>query len=597
MSGSRPRGDARKPRASGVNRRPAKRGRGRSAWTIGVIALLLSVVGGRLVYLQVVAAPAYAAKARAQRLRDVTIPARRGTIYDREGEPLAVSVEAKTVYANPRAIKDKKGTASAIAQTLSLRASDVEKKLTKDSGFVYVARKVDMARASALEALELEGVGFLSDSRRTYPSGEIGCQVLGFVDVDDHGQEGIEKYYNRTLAGTPGTLLAERDPYGRPIPGGVQKSVDPVNGNDVVLTIDKDIQYQAQLELKAAVKKWGASGGYIIVMNPSSGEIYAMASTPYFDPNDRAKVNMDAVRNGSLTDAYEPGSTIKSITAASVIDKGLFTPDSKLVLPPSLKIGKRTVGEAHPRGTVTWTLSEIIIHSSNIGAIKLGQALGAKGLHDYFARFGLTEKTGVDFPGEARGWLPAAKDMSAISMANIPFGQGVSMTPLQLSRAIAAIANEGELPTPHFLLSLPQEPGAELEWPVKRAISAEAAATASEMLCDVVSDGTGKNAAVPGYTVAGKTGTAQRVREGGVGYEKGSYVSSFIGYLPAEDPQVLIAVILDRPSKQIYGGAVAAPTFSKLGEFCMAHFKVPPSPREPGANDTTATPAPAGSAD
>lgn len=580
-----------------MSRRPAGPGKGRFFLSVGIIGLLFVVVGARLVYLQAVAAPAYAAKASAQRLRDVEIPPRRGTIYDREGEPLAVSVEARTVFANPAAVKDKRATAVAVAKILGLSAADVEKRLSRDSGFVYIARKVDMGRASALEALGLEGVGFLQDSRRTYPSGEIGCQVLGFVGVDDEGLAGVERYYDETLAGTPGVLLAERDPFGRPIPGGVKKSVEPVNGNDIVLTIDKDVQYQAQRELQGAIKEWGASGGSIVVMNPKSGEIYAMASTPVFDPNQFAKSNSKAFRNRALSDAYEPGSTIKSLTAASVIDKGLFTPQSKLVLPPSLRVSGKTVGEAHGRGTVTWTLSEIVMHSSNVGAVKLGQALKATGLYDYFARFGLTEKTGVDFPGEAVGWLPKPKYWSALSMANIPFGQGVSTTPLQLARAIAAIANRGDLPTPHFLLSLPQQPDAKLVWPTRRAISVEAATQTNKILCDVVTVGTGSSAAVPGYNVAGKTGTAQKVREGSVGYESGAYISSFIGYLPAENPEVLISVVIDRPTKAIYGGTVAAPVFSKLGRFCMSHFKLPPSTEATPSGDASATPPPTGSGD
>ena len=554
--------------------------------------LLFLVVGVRLAYLQVVAAPAYAAKARDQRLRDVEIPPRRGTIYDREGEPLAVSVDARTVYATPADVKDTAGTAAAVAEVLGLDSNSVQKRLSKDTGFVYIARKVDMGKARVLESLNLAGIGFLDDSKRTYPSGEIGCQVLGFVGLDDDGLAGIEAYYDETLSGTPGALLAERDPYGRPIPGGVMKSLEPKNGDDIVLTIDKDIQYQAQVELKSAVKNWGAAGGSVIIMNPQTGEIYAMASTPTFDPNQFSKANPKAFRNRALCDAYEPGSTIKSLTAASVIDKGLYNAKSMFVLPPSLRVSGKTVGEAHGRGTVRWSLAEIVTHSSNVGAVKLGQSLKVKGLYDYFARFGLTEKTGVDFPGEAIGWLPPPKYWSALSMANIPFGQGVSMTPLQLARAIAAIANAGELPTPHFLLSLPQNPDAKVSWPSERAISSDAASQTTAILRDVVTVGTGSGAAVPGYSVAGKTGTAQRAREGGRGYESGSYVSSFIGYLPVENPQVLISVVIDRPSKAIYGGTVAAPVFSKLGQFSVSHLGVPPSPKGAPSDDASVTPAP-----
>lgn len=535
------------------------------------------MIAGRLVHLQVFAAPAYAEKARAQRMRDVTISPRRGTIYDREGEPLAVSIEARTVYATPRAVKNKARTAATISKVLGIDKARVLKALQRDSHFAYIARKVDLERARQLEAMQIKGIGFLDDSRRTYPSGATACQLLGFVDVDDIGQEGLEKQYDRVLAGTPGELLAERDPYGRPIPGGIVRSIDPINGDDVVLTVDKDIQDRAQTELAAAVKQFKAKAGSVVIMNPRSGEIYAMASAPLFDANEYKTADPAAKRNRPVTDAYEPGSTMKSLTAASVIDKGLFKPTSKFVLPPSLRIGNRTIGEAHGRGTVTWTLTEIVTHSSNIGAVKLGQALKVKGLYSYLCRFGMNERTGVDFPGEVKGWLPAAKDWSALSMANIPFGQGVSMTPLQIDRAISGIANYGLMPTPHFLLSLPQSPDEKRVWPTKRAISEEAAHTSTSILCDVVTEGTGGSAKVPGYSVAGKTGTAQKVREGTRGYAGGCYVGSFIGYLPAEDPQLLISVILDEPTNGYYGGVTAAPTFSRLGAYAASHLRIPPS--------------------
>ena len=312
--------------------------------------MLLIAVGARLVQIQVIAAPAYAQLAEKQRLRDVEISPRRGTIYDREGEPLAVSVEAKTVYATPYAVKNKAQTAKTVAKVLGLKPADVQERLSRKSGFAYIARKVPLERARQLEAMELEGIGFLDDSRRTYPSGPVACQVLGFVGVDATGLAGVERQYDRTLGGTPGRLEAERDPYGRPIPGGVLHSTEPVNGKDIVLTIDKDIQDRAQSELAQAVKQYKARSGSVVIMNPQSGEIYAMASMPLFDPNNYSKASANAVRNKPASDAYEPGSTMKSLTAASVIDKGLFKPQSKFVLPPSLSVaGKDGGGGARER--------------------------------------------------------------------------------------------------------------------------------------------------------------------------------------------------------------------------------------------------------
>ena len=566
--------------------RPSKGGR--FTFLLFAFAMLLLAVTARLVWIQLIAAPRYSALATSQRMRDMELPARRGTIYDREGEPLAVSVDAKTVYAAPNTVKDKQGTADALASLLGGDAKVYLKKLERDSGFVYIARKVDMESATALEAMKLEGIGFLDDSRRMYPSGELACQVLGFVGMDGGGLAGIEKRYDDVLGGRPGVLLGERDPYGRQIPGGVQKSIDSVDGHDIVLTIDKDIQYHAQVELAAAVKKWQAKSGSVVVMNPQTGEIYAMASTPGYNPNDFSKADASAFRNRPISDAYEPGSTIKSLTAAAVLDKGIFTPQSKLKLPPTLQVAGRTIHESHPRPPVTWTVTDIVTNSSNVGAVMLGMKLGKTGLYDYFSRFGLTEATGVDYPGEARGWLPEPSLWSNSSIANIPFGQGVSTTALQLVRAIGAIANEGVLVTPHFLLEVPQQPDFKPVWPQRRAISQKAAADTTGVLARVVTEGTGAQAAVSGYTVAGKTGTAQVALSNGRGYAKGTYIASFIGYLPADDAQVLISVKLDEPRKAIYGGTVAAPVFSSLGAFAVAHLKIPPS------TPSSATTSPAG---
>ncbi len=558
---------------------------GRFSVLLVALALAFVAVAARLVYLQVVVAPAFAAQAAEQRTRDITLAPRRGSIYDREGEPLAVSMEARTVFATPYAVEDPIGAAKALASVLGGDAATYEAKLRKDSGFVYIARKVDMERAAELEKLDITGIDFLEDSRRTYPSGELACQVLGFVGIDDKGLSGVENYYDDLLSGEPGTVLAERDPFGRPIPGGIMKSEDPIDGQNIMLTIDKDIQYQAQVELAAAVEKWNAKSGTVIVMDPRDGDIYAMASTPGFNPNKYGEATADALRNRAVTDTYEPGSTVKSLTAAAVIDRGLYGPESMFVLPPSLKIGGRTIGEAHGRGTVTWSLSQIVTNSSNVGAVKLGMALGPRGLYDYFEKFGLTEKTGIDYPGEGKGWLPATEDWSASTIGTVPFGQGISMTTVQLARALSAIASGGELPTPHFLLDLPDDTSANLVWPKRRAISEKAAATTREVLKDVITEGTGGEAAVAGYAVAGKTGTAQKARTDGRGYAGGKYVASFSGFLPADDAQVLIIVSLDEPSNAIYGGVVAAPVFAKLGAFAVAHLKIPPT-SQPSVDET-----------
>jgi cell division protein FtsI/penicillin-binding protein 2 len=538
---------------------------------------MLLAVAGRLTYLQIIAAPALAQDAADQRTRDIELAPRRGSIYDREGQPLAVSMEARTVYATPYAVNEPEATAEALAKVLGGEPEEYLAKLTKDAGFVYIARKVDMDRARALEDLELSGIGFLEDSRRTYPSGELACQVLGFVGIDDEGLTGLERYYDEELSGVPGAVLAERDPFGRPIPGGVMRYEEPVNGSNFVLTIDKDIQYELQTGLAAAVKKWGAKSGTAVVMDPKTGEILAMGTAPGFNPNEFSEAEQDTFRNRTVTDVYEPGSTIKALTAAAVLDECLYGPDDVFGLPSQIKVGGRTIGESHYRPPVSWTLTEIVTNSSNVGSVKLGMALGEEGLYEGYANFGLSESTGVDYPGEAIGYLPPVEVWSASTIGNLPFGQGLSVTQLQLARALAAVANGGELVTPHFLMTLPDDPEATPDWPRKQAISAEAAEQTKEILAEVITEGTGAEAAVPGYTVAGKTGTAQKAREGGGGYAAGKYVGSFAGFLPVEDPQVLIIVSLDEPSNAIYGGVVAAPLFGRLGEFSVSHLKIPPA--------------------
>jgi cell division protein FtsI/penicillin-binding protein 2 len=540
-----------------------------------ILAAMLIGIAARLVVVQAVQAGQLSSQAEKQRLRELVLSPRRGSILDREGEALAKTLDARTIYAVPHTVKDATGTANALAGILGGDPATYLKALQRSSSFSYIARKVDLDRAAAVEKLGIEGIGFLDDSRRTYPSGELACQVLGFVGVDDEGLSGLEKFYDSVLAGTQGRVLAERDPYGRPIPGGVMESLDPVDGRSITLTIDKDIQYEAHVELADAVRRFGAKAGSILVMDSRNGEIYAMASWPCFDPNTYGKADPAAIRNRPVTDAYEPGSTVKAFTAAAAIDQKLAAPTTLFALPSTLKVGDRTIHESHDRGGVTWSLTDIVTKSSNVGAVKVGLALGKQRIYDYFERFGLTAKTGIDYPGEAKGWLPPPSKWSQSSIGNVPFGQGISVTVLQLARAFTAIANDGVMVTPHFLVKASGE-STEPVWPTERAVPAATAATMREMLRAVVTDGTGSSAAVEGYDVAGKTGTAQKVLPGGAGYAEGIYVSSFAGFLPASDPRLVIIVTLDEPSKAYYGGTVAAPSFARLAKFSVAHLKIPP---------------------
>ncbi len=365
---SAPRRTAARRTPSASSKRPSRSGRFSSL--LVVLVLGLTVVAGRLVYIQAINGPTYAAAAEEQRTSDIVLSPQRGFILDREGEVLAETVEARTVYAVPSSIVDKQGTANAIASTLGGDPAVYLEKLSRDASFVYIARKADVGKAKVLADLGIEGLGFIEDSRRVYPSNELACQVLGFVGVDDEGLSGLELYYDELLAGEEGRLIAERDTQGRPIPGGVTFEEEAIDGEDIILTIDKDIQYQAQIALTEAVQKWGAAAGSVIVMDPRNGEILAMASVPQFNPNDFGSYGTDNYRNRPIVDTYEPGSTIKSFTAAAVMDTGLFAPTSMFELPPTIEVGGRTIHESHDRGTVNWSLTEIVTNSSNVGAVK-----------------------------------------------------------------------------------------------------------------------------------------------------------------------------------------------------------------------------------
>jgi cell division protein FtsI (penicillin-binding protein 3) len=556
----------------------AKRGRAdsrRFQALLVILVLSLTAVGVRLVWVHAVDAPAFAELALEQRLRHVELAPRRGTIFDRDGQPLAVTAEAKTVYAVPELIQDPVATADAVAGVLGGDPADYVERFGREADFVYVDRKADLAQADELEQLELPGIGFLDDYRRTYPAGDLAGGVIGFVGVDDVGLAGLEQYYDEILAGEPGNIVAERDPYGRILPGAVRVAEEPVEGTSIVLTIDKEIQYETQSALTRAVENAGAEAGWAVVMAPDTGEILAMASYPTFDPNHFGTADDAAMRNRPVTDVYEPGSTMKSFTAAAALEAGLCTPDTVYSLPSTIRVADRVIHESHPRPPVSWTLREIVAKSSNVGAVKLGQALGEDGMFRAFADLGFDRPTGVDFPGETAGYLPEVEDWSASTIGNLPFGQGMSVNALQLSRAMCALANGGTLVTPHLLRAVPGDASQQPTWPQERAMGEETSAMMRDMLASVVEEGgTGTAAAVEGFAVAGKTGTAQKARPDGLGYAEGSYISSFAGFLPAQDPEVFILVALDEPTKGIYGGAMAGPAFSEIGTFCMSHMRV-----------------------
>lgn len=542
----------------------------------GVFLLAFAAIVVRLVVLQVRDADAYQEMAEQQHVRTVPLPAMRGAILDRFGKDLALSLEARAIYADPRYVTDPHGEAEQLAPLLGLKVPFVVSRLSEDDAFAYIARQVDLPLADKVAALDLDGIGFLRESKRYYPSGEWGApQVLGIVGVDDSPQGGLELQYDSILAGADGERTMEIDPSGRPIPHGADSETPPIPGTDIVTTIDPQLQYQAQAALQSAVKTNSAQGGTVIMMNPQSGDIYAMAT---YMAHPKSNSPNYRTANPAVGNVYEPGSVNKVITASAVIEEEKVDLTDVFEVPDQITFYDATIHDAEPHPVENMMLGDIITHSSNVGTIKVAGKLGPDLMATYLSKFGYGQPTGLGFPGESRGILRPEYDWSGTSMATIPIGQGVSVTPLQMLDVYATIANGGRWVQPRLVKGTMDEQGEfqPASAPVtRRVVSPETAAIVTGMLAQVVTSGTGTAAEIPGYWVAGKTGTSLIPKENG-GYYKGKYIASFIGFLPATDPQIAIAVILDQPST-IYGGVASAPVFQQLGKEAIARLRIPTS--------------------
>jgi cell division protein FtsI (penicillin-binding protein 3) len=441
-----------------------------------------------------------------------------------------------------------------------------------------VARQVDLDVANRIERMHLPGIGFLPVSKRYYPAGALASQLLGFVGVDGTGLAGLELEYQGLLAGTAGERTQEIGLHGEPIAGGVDVERPPLPGSTVEITIDRDFQYQVQVALEEAVQANHAQGGTVIAMNPQTGDIYAIATYPWFDPNDfeHAKPNTEALR--ALTDAFEPGSTNKVITAAAAVEEHVVPLDQRLSVPWTLPVGDFTIHDSQAHAIEHLTLGDIIARSSNVGAVQIAQRLGSARMATYLSRFGLGRTTGVGFPGEASGIMLPLYQWSDTSLATMAYGQGIAVTPLQMLSVFATIANDGRRVQPRLVKGIIGPDGAYHPAAVaagERVVSADTALMVRRMLAYAVESGTGTSAQIVGYQVAGKTGTAQIPVQNGTGYVTGQYVASFIGMVPAADPKIVIAAILDRPSTQ-YGGVAAAPLFRQVARYAIARLGIQP---------------------
>jgi cell division protein FtsI (penicillin-binding protein 3) len=545
---------------------------GRIVLLAGAFAVLLGAALVRAFWLQAVQGDAYAAMATRQHRETVVVPAGRGTIFDRNGEPLAIGEQAMTVFANPRQVDRPRELTLAIAKALDLEPAAVYPLLTdRSKGFVYLARKVDPGDAAAFEKLGFSGVGFYPEELRTYPQKRVASQVLGYAGLDNLGLEGLERSLNGVLAGKPGSQTIVKDPIGRALDVVSTKPETP--GRNVRLTIDHQVQANAEAVLAETVAQHGANAASAIVMDPHTGAVLAMATAPGFNANRFPTTRADRRRNRAVTDTYEPGSTFKLVTIAAALEENVVTPGSSFVLPPTLQVADRVIHEAHIRGTERMAVREIVERSSNIGTITIAQRLGEGRLAYWIDQFGFGKETGIDFPGESPGFALPPEEWSGSTIGTVPIGHGIAVTPVQMARAYAAIANGGVLVRPHLVERVDGKTVARKR--DARVVSRQVSRQMLDMLRGVVVEGTGTQAAIPGYTVAGKTGTAAKIDPGG-GYSHTDYVASFVGMVPATKPQLVIMVMVDEPSGSIYGGDVAAPAFRQIARFNLQHLEVPP---------------------
>jgi len=539
---------------------------------LAVLALAFAGLLLRATWLQSVRAESLSSMGRTQHRESVTIPAGRGTIFDRSGLELALGERATTVYANPMQIVNPRRAALAVQRTLGVNADKIFPSLADRShGFVYVARQADPTRAAALQRLKLPGFGFYPEERRNYPQGSVAAQILGFVGTDGSGLSGLEFQFNRVLAGRPGKETVVKDPSGQVID--VEGERPEVPGRDVYLTLDHSIQANAEEVLRETVRKWSAKSASAIVLDPRTGAILAMAVQPGYDANRFTSAAVDLQRNRTVTDTYEPGSTYKLITVAGALSERIVQPTTRFTLPYSLHVADRVIHDAEQRGTVNYSVAQILAHSSNIGAIKLAQLLGRTRLSSWITKFGFGRTTGIDFPGESPGIVLPPDKWSGSTIGNVPIGQGIAVTPVQMAAAYAAIANRGVWSRPHLVDHVAG--GARPSLNRRRLVSPQIANQLMMMLKDVVAEGTGQYAAMPGYQVAGKTGTAQKPDSHG-GYATGRYVASFVGIVPASRPRFVILVAVDEPRGAIWGGTVAAPAFQQIARFDLQYLEVPP---------------------
>ena len=546
--------------------------------------MLISIVGAKAVYLQVFCGSWLSQKAANQYEKAITQVGKRGTIYDRHGNALAVSIQGTSIAAFLDQIDDKPGTVKAIAQALNIDKKQIQRRFHGRRGFVWLKRQATPKEVEAIKTLQLQGIGFVPEFSRFYPNKSLAAQVIGFTGIDGNGLEGIEYYYEQALSGTEKKVVVLKDALGRGFAEN-QETKEPNHksfnaGRNIVLTLDRNIQYITQTALEASVRQFTARSGIAIVMDPTSGAILALSHYPSFNPNVFEKYPRPLWRNRAMTDPFEPGSTMKIFSTAAALSSGICSPNTIFFCENgAYKIGGNTIHDTHPRGWLS--LQQIVKYSSNIGITKVIEMVGADTLYTTLKKFGFGSKSGLDCPGETAGSLSHNDRWAQIDTSAISFGQGLSVSAIQLVSATAAIANDGIRMKPYIVHAITSQSGRILEQTqpevVGQAVSPEVAAIVRRIMQTVVTEGgTGTSALLQGYTVCGKTGTAQKIDQNGK-YSLGKYISSFVGIAPVENPHIVVLVVIDEPNGEHYGGTVAAPAFQKIAHETLQYLNVPPN--------------------
>jgi cell division protein FtsI (penicillin-binding protein 3) len=545
-----------------------------------VLTLAFVAMAVRLVTVQILDFPRYTRLAAAQRERAVVFPAPRGTVFDRNGESLAITVQLRTVWVDPTQVTDVAATSQTLSAHLDQPARIIADKLVggvPGDEFEYVARQIDPKLAEKIESLDLPGIHVTPEPKRIYPSDRLASHVLGFVNADGDALSGIEFQFDRILRGKAGRMELEQDPSGRALPQAefVYERAQP--GRSIFLTIDSDLQRFTEFTLADAVRRYGAIGGSAIIMRPRTGEILAMASVPDFDPNHFNQFSDEERRNRAVSFNYEPGSSFKLVTASAVLEENLVNPSTRFDVPDQMQIADRVIHDSHAHAAESMSVTEIIEQSSNVGTVKLGLKLGADRLDKWLRRFRFGSKTGLNLPGEENGILLDRDQWYGSTIGNVPLGQGIAVTQLQMAAAYSVLANRGMWVEPKLVYSTMEPDGDVVGAPPptrRRVVSRRTARQMLEILTGVVNEGTGILAQIPGYEVAGKTGTAQKpLPTGGYG---NSHIASFAGIAPADRPQIVILVTLDE-ANPIWGGSTAAPTFKTIAEYALRYLGVPPT--------------------